>query len=47
MKLQEVRKTLYNEELHNLYPLPSIIRMIKSKRIGEEGQDVGWWIILK
>jgi hypothetical protein len=24
---------LHNEELHNLYPSPNIIRMIKSRRI--------------
>jgi hypothetical protein len=35
-------RKLHNEELHNLYCLPSIIRMIKSKktrwagRVGEE-----------
>jgi hypothetical protein len=26
-------RKLHNEELHNLYPSPSIIRMIKSRRI--------------
>jgi hypothetical protein len=26
-------KKLHNEELHNLYPSPSIIRMIKSRRM--------------
>jgi hypothetical protein len=26
-------RKLYNEELHNLYPFPSIIRMIKSRRM--------------
>jgi hypothetical protein len=26
-------RKLRNEELHNLYPLPSIIRMIKSRRM--------------
>jgi hypothetical protein len=26
-------RKLHNEELHNLYPSPGIIRMIKSKRI--------------
>jgi hypothetical protein len=31
-KRDEVRK-LHNEELHNLYSSPSIIRMIKSRRI--------------
>jgi hypothetical protein len=25
-------RKLYNEELHNLYSLPNIIRMIKSRR---------------
>jgi hypothetical protein len=25
---------LYNEELHNLYPFPNIIRHIKSRRAG-------------
>jgi hypothetical protein len=25
--------TLHNEELHNLYPSPSIIRVIKSRRL--------------
>jgi hypothetical protein len=27
-------RKLHNEELHNLYSLPSIIRMIKSRRMG-------------
>jgi hypothetical protein len=27
-------KKLYNEELNNLYSLPSIIRIIKSRRMG-------------
>jgi hypothetical protein len=26
-------RKLHNEELHNLYPLPDIIRMIKSWRV--------------
>jgi hypothetical protein len=26
-------RKLHNEELHNLYPSPSIIRMIKSRRM--------------
>jgi hypothetical protein len=30
-------KKLHNEELHNLYSSPSIIRMIKSRRIGWAG----------
>jgi hypothetical protein len=29
----EVRRKLHNEELHNLYSSPSIIRMIKAKMI--------------
>jgi hypothetical protein len=36
MKIDEVTggwRKLQNEELHNLYPSPSIIRMIKSRRI--------------
>jgi hypothetical protein len=31
-------KELHNEELHKFYSLPSIIRMIKSKRVGRAGQ---------
>jgi hypothetical protein len=27
-------RKLHNEELHNLYSSPSIIRMIKSRRVG-------------
>jgi hypothetical protein len=50
---------LHNEELHNLYSSPNIIRMIRRRmrwpwhvaRMGEkdhqEAQDVGGWIILK
>jgi hypothetical protein len=30
-------RKLHNEELHNLYSSPSIVRMIKSRRIGWEG----------
>jgi hypothetical protein len=30
-------RKLHNEELHDLYSLSSIIRMIKSKRTGLEG----------
>jgi hypothetical protein len=26
-------RNLHNEELHNLYPLPTIIRMVKSRRV--------------
>jgi hypothetical protein len=30
-------RKLHNEELHNLYSLPDIIRMIKSRRMGWAG----------
>jgi hypothetical protein len=30
-------RRLHNEELHNLYPSPNIIRVIKSRRIGWTG----------
>jgi hypothetical protein len=30
-------RKLHNEELHNLYSSPNIIRMIKSKRIDGQG----------
>jgi hypothetical protein len=30
-------RKLHNEELHNLYPTQSIIRMIKSRRMGWAG----------
>jgi hypothetical protein len=30
-------RKLHNEELHNLYSSPSIIRMIKSRRMGWAG----------
>jgi hypothetical protein len=43
-------RKLHNKELHNLYSLPSIIRMIKSKRMrwAEHGEGTGihreyWW----
>jgi hypothetical protein len=29
---------LYNDELHNLYPSPSIIRTMKSRKMRWEGQ---------
>jgi hypothetical protein len=48
---------LHNEELHNLYSSPSIIRMIKSRRMrwavhvprmGRRGLRIGyWWEIQK
>jgi hypothetical protein len=45
-------RKLHNEELHNLYSLPSIIRMIKSKRMRwaghvaqiEKGNAYGLWV---
>jgi hypothetical protein len=46
-------RKLHNEELHNVYSSPSIIRMIKSRsmrwagyvaRIGEKRMRIGcWW----
>jgi phosphoribosylaminoimidazole carboxylase (NCAIR synthetase) len=33
-------RKLHNEELHNLYSSPSIIRIIKSRRIGWDGQGI-------
>jgi hypothetical protein len=32
------RRKLHNEELHDLYSLPSIIRIIKSRRMRMAGQ---------
>jgi hypothetical protein len=44
-------RKLHNEELHNLYSSPSIIRMIKSRRMrwaGHVGMHVGYrWEIQK
>jgi hypothetical protein len=43
---------LYNEELHNLYSSPNIIRMMKSRRMrwarhvaqmGRRGMHEGYW----
>jgi hypothetical protein len=45
-------RKLHNEELHNLYSSPSIIRIIKSRRmrwaghvgqIGRKGIHIGYW----
>jgi hypothetical protein len=45
-------RKLHNEELHNLYSLPSIIRMTKSwrmrwavyvARMGRKGIQIGYW----
>jgi hypothetical protein len=47
-----VWRKLHNEELHNLYSSPSIIRMIKSRRIRwtghvaqieRRGMCIGYW----
>jgi hypothetical protein len=43
-------RKLHNEELHNLYSSPSIIRMIKSRRMkwaGRRGMHVGYWLEIK
>jgi hypothetical protein len=46
------RRELHNEELHNLYSSPSIIRMIKSRkmrwaghvaRMGRRRMHIGYW----
>jgi hypothetical protein len=34
-------KKLHNKELHDLYPLPSIIRIIKSRRMRRK-RHVAW-----
>jgi hypothetical protein len=45
-------RKLHNEELHNLYSSPSIIRIIKSRRMrwaghvarmGRRGTCIGYW----
>jgi hypothetical protein len=45
-------RKLHNEELHNLYSSPSIIRIIKSRRMswaghvarmGRRGMHIGYW----
>jgi hypothetical protein len=36
-------RKLHNEELHNLYSSPSIIRMIKSRRTRWGGHVGFWW----
>jgi hypothetical protein len=45
-------RKLHNEEIHNLYSSPSIIRMIKSSRMrlaghvalmGRRGMHIGYW----
>jgi hypothetical protein len=37
MKLQEIGEKLHNEEFHNLYSSPNIIRVIKSRRMRRAG----------
>jgi hypothetical protein len=44
------RRKLHNEELHNMYSSPSIIRMIKEKEMGRicstnrgEKERTYWW----
>jgi hypothetical protein len=46
-------RKLHNEELHNFYSSPSIIRMLKSRRmrwaghvarLGRRGIIVGYWL---
>jgi hypothetical protein len=45
-------RKLHNEELHNLYSSPNVIRMIKSRRMrwaghvaqmGRRGMHIGYW----
>jgi hypothetical protein len=36
-------RKLHNEELHNLYPSPSIIRMVKSRRMRWTGHVARMW----
>jgi hypothetical protein len=33
-------RELYNEEMHNFYSLPSIIRIIKSRRMSLVGKEM-------
>jgi hypothetical protein len=51
-EVTEVWRKLHNEELHNLYSSPSIIGMIKSRRMrwaghvarmGRRGMHIGYW----
>jgi hypothetical protein len=36
-------RTLYSEELHNLFPSPDIIRVIKSRKIRYRGRVKRMW----
>jgi hypothetical protein len=51
-KIIGIWRKLHNEELHNLYSSPSIIRMTKSRRtrlavhvarMGRRGMHIGYW----
>jgi len=35
-------KRLHNEELHNLYASPNIVRVIKSRRMRRVGMQYAW-----
>jgi hypothetical protein len=52
LKRDEGWRKLHNEELHNLYSSPSIIRIIKSRKmrwaghvagVGNRGMHIGFW----
>jgi hypothetical protein len=41
-KVTGLRRKLHNEELHNLYPSPNIVKVIKSRRmVGGKCEHVG------
>jgi hypothetical protein len=35
-------KKLHNEQLHDLYRSPNIVRVVKSRRMNERGMLLGW-----
>jgi hypothetical protein len=37
------RRKLHNEELHDVYSAPSVIRVIKSRRMRWAGHVAGMW----
>jgi hypothetical protein len=41
-ELKQGWRKLHNEELHNLYFSPSIIRMVKSRRLRRAGGEWKW-----
>jgi hypothetical protein len=41
MELLIIRRKLHNEELHDLYSLPTIVRVIKSRKMRWAGH-VAW-----